>query len=509
MVSDEGGVISPSERPSMTLSDIARQVIFSIAWPIQPTAEAATSFARKLQADFSAAGHEGKAIFVWWPKSDIHIYAVMQFDDPAPSAERSRAIRPDVGHAYNQILGQAGAPDDPGYSDQWDLNKISAEAAWECAATLDPPNLVTVAVIDSGVSVLHPDLNMVSTSGLPRIFGQRVLVSPTDDKIEDEDGHGTFLAGTIAAVSNNSLGVASATAPIQSGLRLMAVKFYDPLTPMTAALAHQAITWAVDNGASVINASFHIGMNDPTLLSAVAYAAANDRVFVAAAGNDGTSNDDLPTWPASYALPNVISVMASNRHDDKPGFSNYGPLTVHLAAPGVRIWSTHFYLYPTNEPKWRTYSGTSASAAEVAAAAALIRAYSPNMTAPEVVQHLISAAHPNHYFPCVARGRLDLHRALCGPLAVVAPHSGQSFAKGSIIQVQWTEEYDSPGCATFDILLSRNGGATYADTLAAQVDSSVGSWNVMLPNVHIPHAKIKLATHPGQFPARSGLFKVH
>ena|ERR1700682_4764168 len=85
----------------------------------------------------------------------------------------------------------------------------------------------------------------------------------------------------------------------------------------------------------------------------------------------------------------------------------------------------------------------------------------------------------------------------------------EAFAKDSIIQVQWALEYDSPGCATFDILLSRDGGVTYADTLATQVDLSVGSWNVKLPNVSIPHAQIELATQPGQFPARSGIFKVN
>src|ERR1700741_3857002 len=106
---------------------------------------------------------------------------------------------------------------------------------------------------------------------------------------------------------------------------------------MYSAFAARAIAWAVDNDADVINASFHIGMSSQVLLDAVQYASDNDVVFVAAAGNDGTDNDTLPTWPASYPLPNVISVMASNRHDDKPGFSNYGPSTVHLAAPGVGI----------------------------------------------------------------------------------------------------------------------------------------------------------------------------
>jgi subtilisin family serine protease len=89
---------------------------------------------------------------------------------------------------------------------------------------------------------------------------------------------------------------------------------------------------------------------------------------VAAAGNEGTDNDVLPTYPASWALPNVVSVMATNHHDDRPGFSNYGRNTVHIAAPGVGVLSTHYYL---GAERWRNYSGTSAAAAQVTAAAAL------------------------------------------------------------------------------------------------------------------------------------------
>src|SRR5205085_5254328 len=95
-------------------------------------------------------------------------------------------------------------------------------------------------------------------------------------------------------------------------------------------------------GAAVINASWHVGMESQVMFDAIDYAAQNDGVVVAAAGNEGTNNDQLPVWPASYTLPNVISVMASNRHDDKPSFSNYGQ-TVHLAAPGSGILSTHHY----------------------------------------------------------------------------------------------------------------------------------------------------------------------
>ncbi len=405
----------------------------------------------------------------------------------------------------NMLMGSSSAPHDQHYDDQWGLRKMSAELAWSCAEMKGTPNSVTVAVIDSGISEAHPDLTTAST---PRISGARVTQTTPDGQIEDEDGHGTFLAGTIAALTDNMIGIASPTWTVQDVLMIMAVKFYDPRTPMTSALAARAIAWAVDNGADVINASFHIGMSSQVLLDAVKYASDSNVVFVAAAGNDGTDNDKLPTWPASYPLPNVISVMASNRHDDKPGFSNYGPNTVHLAAPGVGILSTHHYFYAINDPKYRRYSGTSASCAYVAAAAAMLRSFSPALTASDVKEHLIKSVRASVYFKCVAQGWLDLERAICGPLRLTAPLAGQVWTKNTSVEVQWQTDYDTPACKTLSVLLSDDEGVTYKDTLATNVDPSSGSRLVQLPNKMIPQARIKLDTQPGRFPVVSGRFKI-
>lgn len=405
----------------------------------------------------------------------------------------------------NMLMGSSSVPHDTYYDEQWGLRKMSAELAWSCAEMNGTPGPVTVAVVDSGISRAHPDLTTMST---PRITGARVTQVNPDGEIEDEDGHGTFLAGTIAALTDNTIGVASPTWTVQDVLTIMAVKFYDPRTPMSSAFAARAIAWAVDNHADIINASFHIGMSSQVLLDAVQYASDNDVVFVAAAGNDGTDNDTLPTWPASYPLPNVISVMASNRHDDKPGFSNYGPSTVHLAAPGVGIWSTHHYFYAVNDPKYRRYSGTSASCAYVAAAAAMLRSFSPGLTASDIKEHLIKSVRVSEYFKCVAQGWLDLERAICGPLRLTAPLAGQVWTKNTSVEVQWQTDYDTPACKRVNILLSDDEGVTYKYTLATNVDSSTGSRLVQLPNKVIPQARIRLETQPGRFPVVSGRFKI-
>ena len=257
--------------------------------------------------------------------------------------------------------------------------------------------------MDSGIAAHHPDL-----VGLVHPASRRIIGAVFDNVIEDEDGHGTSVAGTIAAITNNAIGMASATRPIT--VQLLALKFYDPWNPLDAASAAKAIVWAVLRGARVINASWHIGMPNNFLLASILFAGLMDVLFVAAAGNEGTNNDVLPIYPASWPLPNVVSVMATNVHDDRPSFSNYGRNTVHIAAPGVRILSTHYYL---GSPVWRTYSGTSAGAAQVTAAAALIRAFRQFWPADRVRAHLMATVDPFRFLDCIAGGRLNLGRAIC------------------------------------------------------------------------------------------------
>jgi subtilisin family serine protease len=325
---------------------------------------------------------------------------------PPASVLRALNAPPDVIVERNLTLGVAAAAvNDPRYGEQWALARVAVEGAWTCLAEAPAVAPVTVAVVDSGIARAHPDL-------AARIdpASRRFVAGVPDTLIEDEDGHGTLLCGTIGAITDNALGIASAGGPVP--VTLMALKFYDPWTPLDAATAAQAIYYAVDHGAHVINASWHVGMESATLRAAVEYAAAHDVVFVAAAGNEGLNNDDLPTWPASYAsLPNVISVMASNRHDDRPAFSNYGDTTVHIAAPGVGVLSTHYYL--ETPPAYRNYAGTSVAAAHVAAAAAIVRAIAPTMTAQAIRDHLVLTADKRRFLRCVAGGRLNLRRAVC------------------------------------------------------------------------------------------------
>jgi subtilisin family serine protease len=389
----------------MTLHDIAQQLVITVSGPKRKA---------RLESVLKELGKYSPKFVTEWEIEDEKgevLFSLQQFKVvPPPEVLTQVMAKNGVDVEPNMTMGQAAAavPNDPLYQDrwafhkeQWDLYQMDAQAGWNCAPSSAEP--IVVAVVDSGIATLHPDL-----AGLVHPDSKRIIGAVFDNVIEDEDGHGTSLAGTIAALTNNAIGMASATWPIAA--RLLALKFYDPWNPLDAASAAKAIAWAVLKRARIINASWHVGMPSNFLLASIHYARLKDVLFVAAAGNEGTNNDDLPIYPASWPLSNVVSVMATNHHDDRPSFSNYGRNTVHIAAPGVHVLSTHYYL---DKPVWRTYSGTSAAAAQVTAAAALIRAFKPNWTAPQVRAHLIQSVDSLRFLDCIAGGRLSLNRVIC------------------------------------------------------------------------------------------------
>jgi len=281
-----------------------------------------------------------------------------------------------------------------------------------------------VAIVDWGIQRDHQAL-----VGQP-LEGHSVIAPETD--FRDDDGHGTLLAGTVAGIANGfrcALKVASPAPAIE----LLAVKFIDVLTPPMSDNAAKAIRYAVKNGARIINASWDVGLNSAALRSAIADASERALVVVAA-GNNGGNNDEYRTFPANVRLPNVISVMATDlgEEDDKPWFSNYGRETVDIAAPGVDIISTSPYLVPSNYDYlgYRAYSGTSAAAAQVSGAAAVLQLIKPDWKPKEIRDCLVNSVDHipglDHY--CRARGRLNLCNAVTAALKMSRSPSGTSHS---------------------------------------------------------------------------------
>ena len=170
--------------------------------------------------------------------------------------------------------------------------------------------------------------------------------------VADGDGHGTHVSGIILSVDQD---IFAATLN-QSRVRIMPLKFLDDNGNGTTANAIQAIYYAVNNGAKVLNNSWGGGGYSLALHEAIVYAYENGRVFVSAAGNAGTNNDSRPMYPASYPVPNNISVAATTSLDYLASFSNFGRNTVHIGSLGVAVLST----WPNNVYSYS--SGTSMAA---------------------------------------------------------------------------------------------------------------------------------------------------
>jgi serine protease len=298
----------------------------------------------------------------------------------------------------NYIYQAFDIPNDPNYTKQWNLRSINVESAWKDSKGSG----VTVAVIDTGISRV-PDLK--STKFVPGydFVGDRVDAS-------DDNGHGTHVAGTIAQSTNNNYGVAG----IAHEASLMPLKVLSDEGGGTVTDIAEAIRFAADNGADVINLSLGGGGDTDLMREAIDYAHCKGVVIVAAAGN---VNANAAAFPARYA--NVIAVSALDAAGVKAPYSNYGA-GVDISAPGGSIASGEAggILQNTIDPEtgesmFLAFQGTSMAAPHVAAVAALVKA--AGVDDPDAIaQVLTQSARPmkgdelNHF----GAGQLDAAAAV-------------------------------------------------------------------------------------------------
>lgn len=271
---------------------------------------------------------------------------------------------------------------DPLYSQQWAMEKIATEKAWDLETNKEP---IVVAVIDTGVDYRHQDLKdqmLRDSSG--ELVGWNFFDNnkdPIDVTSSANPGHGTHCSGIIAAVANNSMGVAG----VAQNVRLMPLRFIGADGSGDLMNAIKAIDFAISHHADIISASW--GATVPRdqvkpLLEAIERAKEKGIFFVAAAANDGASNDKTEVYPANAGFDNMISVAASDKDDKKPSWSNFGRYTVDLSSPGADILST----LPSD--KYGKLSGTSMATPLVAGLAALLlgqaRSQGKNYSASEI-----------------------------------------------------------------------------------------------------------------------------
>jgi subtilisin family serine protease len=270
---------------------------------------------------------------------------------------------PEVVYAEPNYIYHA-TTDDPQFSKLWGLQNtgkndpkgkagvagadINAVKAWELTTG---SHQVKIAVIDTGIDYNHPDLKgniwvnekeLNGKSGvdddgngfIDDVHGWNFATNTNDPM--DGHGHGTHVAGTIGALHNNGVGVAG----VMGEVTIVPIKFLDDSGSGTLEAAVKAIDYATELNVDLMSNSWGGGGKSQALEDAIKRASDKGIIFTAAAGNSSSDNDSSPSYPASYDVPNVVSVAALTAQNDLASFSSYGKNSVHIAAPGQNILST-------------------------------------------------------------------------------------------------------------------------------------------------------------------------
>jgi thermitase len=322
---------------------------------------------------------------------------------------------------------------DPDFENSWGLNNtgqtdnheqvglagkdIQATLGWGVSTGLSS---TVVAIVDSGIDLTHEDLlknlwvnkgeipdNQIDDdkNGFVDDINGWNFVSNTAS-VQDDFNHGSMCAGIIGAEANNQKG----SRGINWQVSMMAVKALDNNGLGTTENTVSAIQYAVQNGATIVNTSWGQTNYDQTLYDEVNFANQKGVIIVAAAGNDGKNNDSdpSPTYPAAFRLPNIIAVAAYDNRDNIADFSNYGPETVNIGAPGVGIFSTKIGGYDYGD-------GTSYAAPFVSGTAALVKSFVPGLSMADLIDRLLETSEVISYYEknnTATAGRISAYNAL-------------------------------------------------------------------------------------------------
>jgi hypothetical protein len=367
-------------------------------------------------------------------RQDVNVQLVQLPQGTPPGISSLLAALPGVVYVEpNRVRKSQGlVPNDPLLSAQWALQNIQAMQAWGVApdgfltSAIPESGRVRVAVLDTGVDCTHPDFMNAGGGSTDTASGGQLnwsisktyytSTAPTPCPWGDDFGHGTHVAGIVAAAANNGQGVAGVGYPVE----LLVYKVLDSTGSGDDGRISQAIVDAVNNGASVISMSLGAAGYSQTLQSAINYAWQKNVLVVAAAGNSSSNALFFPA-DANYAM----GVAATDTNDALAGFSNYGP-GVAVGAPGVNIVSTvPTYGNPLGVTNYAELSGTSMSAPHVSAEGGMIFAASPSMTAATARMTIEQSADNGNSGGQAGQqlgyGRINLWRALNGTLRPSTP----------------------------------------------------------------------------------------
>jgi YD repeat-containing protein len=306
---------------------------------------------------------------------------------------------------YLIAADQLGGTHDPRFNEQWALYN-SGGTAGKAGADIGVVGMwpiargsarTIIAVIDSGVDFTHPDLQA------NQWHDPREAINAKDDDrngftddpsgwdfvadsgtTTDPNGHGTAVAGIIAARGNNGVGIAG----VMWEAGLLSLRVLDGAGTGDVAAAVEALDYATAKGALVINCSWGTSENSAALADAVERAGRRGALVVASAGNRGLNIDTAPHYPAAYDLPNIISATATDELDDPTSWSNWGATRVSVAAPGLEVLTTKA------GGEYEAVSGSSASAALATGVAGLLKTLNPHLTVEQLRTSIVSGVRP-------------------------------------------------------------------------------------------------------------------
>ncbi len=340
-------------------------------------------------------------------------------------------------YAQPDWIGQISAvPNDPAYNQVWGLTNtgqtlngttgtadadIDADLAWDITTG---SSSVIVAVNDTGIDDLHPDLidnlwtnpgevagNGIDDDGNGYVDDIHGYDFVNDDAVPyDGHGHGTHVSGTIGATGNNNVGMVG----VNWDVTIMAIKVASDFGFLTTSAAIQGINYAVDNGAFVSNHSYGV-FPSQALEDSIIRAGSFNHLVIAAAGNSSSNIDIRPAYPAAFPEDNIIAVAATDQNDNLASFSSFGPTRVDLGAPGVNVWSTTpragGFGYAAN---YSFSNGTSMATPMVTGAVALLRSVAAGSSYTEIKDAILQGVDllPSLTGRVLTGGRLNVYNAL-------------------------------------------------------------------------------------------------
>ncbi|MDP2820077.1 MAG: S8 family serine peptidase [Polaromonas sp.] len=434
-------------------------------------------------------------------------WRVMHFADDASLATMMDRLSRLPGVEWvepDQVVSAAAIPNDSRFGELWGMHNIGQTGGIP-DADLDAPEAwdtlkggaVLVAVVDTGVDYNHADLaaNVWSNPGEIAANGvdddRNGYVDDTrgwnfvadNNNPYDDNSHGSHVSGTIAAVGDNGQGVVG----VNRLARILPLKFLDAQGYGYTSDAVEAIYYAIDQGAKVMNHSWGGASYSQSLADAFTAALNANIVMAVAAGNASQDLDTVPSYPAALPHANIITVAATTHNDDLAYFSNYGALSVDLGAPGEAILSS----VPGNG--YASYSGTSMATPHVAGAASLLLAANANLSSSQVKDILLGAANPVAALAgkSVSGGRLNLQAALAAavtqpavnlpPVANAGPDL--ALARGARAVLNGTASFDPDGTIASYAWVSSNrtvvsivaGATTATPTVAVSTRARSGT----------------------------------